>query len=422
MAQKNVRHLPDLLDTPDKRAAGMRALGIHVGRTPPPFEERVTFEAWLGTGTGYWGFLNLSGTLVVLAGGARLELRGGIPTVDVVRWIISVAMPAGAVFELRGGQPFVDVVPPGIFLPGGASFEVRGGQPTVDVLTWAHVVQMVAGAQLEVRGGVPTVELIGTGVVASGLVGHWRAALATGAGPGVNPSTTVWQDLTANDLDLTLHSMAYTATSGWAGAGTEGDPYRLQFLDASTSGTFPGQDGTSSYSDAAYCLDAPLLKPAKITVEIKLLFNAALSANAAAFPILLSKYEFGDNSGLAIFFEKAASKIFWRVYVNGAYRTVEASVAGWSVGSMHHLFGMCDGRYVRLYDGTTELGTAVDLGAGANYDITHGARPLVLAGVTSGTSPGTAIGGGWEGGIILARLYDRALSQSEREQNIAAGN
>jgi hypothetical protein len=422
MAQRTVRELRDLLDTPGKRAAALAALGLYVGRNPPPVEQRITYEQWLAGEPGYWLFQNLSGSVVVLAGGARLQLQGGIPAVEVVRWIQSVVMPAGAPFVLRGGEPTVEVVAQGVYPLGGASFALRGGQPTVDVLTWAHVIEMVAGAQIEVRGGVPTVELIGTGVVTSGLVGHWRAALATGAGPGVNPTTTVWQDLTANNLDLTLHSMAYTATSGWAGAGTEGDPYRLQFLDASTSGTFPGQDGTSSYSDAAYCLDAPLLKPAKITVEIKLLFNAALSANAAAFPILLSKYEFGDNSGLAIFFEKAASKIFWRVYVNGAYRTVEASVAGWSVGSMHHLFGMCDGRYVRLYDGTTELGTAVDLGAGANYDITHGARPLVLAGVTSGTSPGTAIGGGWEGGIILARLYDRALSQSEREQNIAAGN
>jgi hypothetical protein len=422
MAQRTIRELRDLLDTPGKRAAALAALGLYVGRTPPPVEERITYEQWLAGSPGYWLFQNLSGSLVVLAGGARLELRGGIPAVEVVRWLHSVVMPAGAPFLLRGGVPTVEVLEQGIFLDAGASFALSGGQPTVDVLTWAHIVQMVAGAQLEVRGGAPTVELISTGVVTSGLVGHWRAALATGAGPGVNPSTTVWQDLTANNLDLTLHSMAYTATSGWAGAGTEGDPYRLQFLDASTSGTFPGQDGTSSYSDAAYRLDEALLKPAKITLEVKLRFSAALSANASAYPALCGKYVYGDNAGFEIFFDKAGSTIFWRLYVNGEYRTVTASVAGWSVGSDHHLFAMFDGRYVRLFDGATELGTAVDLGAGANYDITHGIRPFVLAGETGGTAPGNVIGGGWEGGIILARLYSRALSQAEREQNIAAGN
>jgi hypothetical protein len=68
------------------------------------------------------------------------------------------------------------------------------------------------------------------GIVTDGLVLHYSAALATGSGPGINsPLTDPIQDLTAGNHDGDLQNFAGTEASGYGGAGTQGDPYRLSF-------------------------------------------------------------------------------------------------------------------------------------------------------------------------------------------------
>jgi hypothetical protein len=257
---------------------------------------------------------------------------------------------------------------------------------------------------------------IPSGYVTSGLVASWVASKATGTTPGVNPGTTVWQDLTANNLDLSLHAFNYSTASGWAGDGTGGDPYRLVFSDAGSAVNEGTADAGTSYPDALYAADHALLKPAKITVEIKFRLGSTIGSMTNAYPMIVSKNYYSEDSGFSLFFEKSSGNINWRVYANGAYRTVTYNASAWASGSDHHLFGTFDGRYARLYDGTTLLGQ-VDLGSGADYSITHGTRSFYVGGVWAGT--GTQIGNGWRGQPQAIRVYDRALSSTEITHNVA---
>lgn len=159
MAQRVPRQLRDLHGEVHQRPS-VADLGIYVGRSPPPADQRITFEQWLAGAAGYWGFLNLTGTLVALAGGARLNLRAEIPQVAVLRWLIAIGMPAGAVLSLRGGVPAVQTVLPSIEMPNGAALALTGGVPGVAIVTWAHLIGMVAGARFEARAGSPAVAVV----------------------------------------------------------------------------------------------------------------------------------------------------------------------------------------------------------------------------------------------------------------------
>jgi hypothetical protein len=84
----------------------------------------------------------------------------------------------------------------------------------------------------------------------AGLIVDFHAAKATGTGPGTNsPATTSWRNLSGSE-SLGLTGFGWITTSGWAGSGTEEDPYRLYFGDAddvaALSGTTLGADGAIS--------------------------------------------------------------------------------------------------------------------------------------------------------------------------------
>lgn len=95
------------------------------------------------------------------------------------------------------------------------------------------------------------------GVVTDNLVAEWVAKLATGTGPGTNdPQVTTWADLIGEN-DVTLYAgsggFAYTTSSGWAGAGTAGDPYCLVC------------DGTNDYGT---CASSVAPSDADFTIEL----------------------------------------------------------------------------------------------------------------------------------------------------------
>jgi len=58
------------------------------------------------------------------------------------------------------------------------------------------------------------------------------AKAANGTSPGINsPLTTTWTDTSGNGNNGTLTNFTGTTSSGWAGTGTSGDPYRVVFAD-----------------------------------------------------------------------------------------------------------------------------------------------------------------------------------------------
>lgn len=278
MAQRIVRTLGDLHGQVHQRPS-IADLGIYVGRSPPPAEQRITFEQWLAGTPGYWGFLSLSGTLVALAGGARLDLRPGIPQVEVARWLIAIGMPAGAVASLRGGVPTVYLVPEALEMPAGGPVELRGGVPAVDIAAWVHVVSMVAGARAEIRAGAPTVLAffdgglivdpsfeLDTGWTFSNSGAGCAAQRAQAGTPsGVTPAHAAWH--------------AYLSASGGA-------------TNAPKSGSAIQIQGTSELSGAQYRASTGRLS-LRAYVKSSLTTLGALTSEDAFVGVLVAAYDGG---------------------------------------------------------------------------------------------------------------------------------
>jgi len=237
------------------------------------------------------------------------------------------------------------------------------------------------------------------GIVQGNLSLYLEAALANGGvGPGLNsPLTTTFKDLSGLGNNGTLTNFGFTTASGWAGSGTSADPYRLVF------------DGTNDY------VAVPTLHACDdkvFTYEAWFMRSGAPSAT-------------GDVVGEA---NSASSNTYpyARIYIGTDGKphliVVDANVASVNIGgpasvcdgAPHHVVGTGDGTYARLYvDGALVAGpTALPPGSMATGWTTVG---------VSRQSSVPYYNYYLSGGLAVARIYDRTLSDAEVATNRAAG-
>ncbi|HBG07661.1 MAG: hypothetical protein A2075_09055 [Geobacteraceae bacterium GWC2_58_44] len=247
--------------------------------------------------------------------------------------------------------------------------------------------------------------------VASPLILNLNATKGDGANTPNGNTPTTWTDLSPSSLAMAL---------GYGGAAGDQTAMAQWYSGAIDYCTFPQTDDGGHLHGSIPTVAA--ICPAKITIELVLRFNTAVSGFNTDYPGLLMKYQgYGDNKGYGLFIEKATNTLFWRFYSNGAWRDSTPSIA--SIASdttnFHHICCGFDGRYSRVYLDGAELLNAgspwVDLGAGANYDILqHTTATLALGGTLNGSS---LWGAHSHLDVAALRIYNRMLSPAEVSAN-----
>ena len=238
--------------------------------------------------------------------------------------------------------------------------------------------------------GIPSL----AGIVSDSLVFHFLAANAkNGTAPGNNSDPTSTLDDLTGARDLTTHNYGWTTSSGWAGAGSEADPYRLVC------------DGDGDYSSGS-----ALAIPGNFTIEAWL--NAVGSAN---YQGVLSCYNGGGPSG---------SDPGWALYLSvgkprvemcdGSSHYVDSGGAGFGApdvrgdGLAHHYAIVYDGAHLHAYVD----GEITDTPVNATYGSGSPTGDLYL---------GYCWAGVLSAGIMAARVYAKALSAAEVAQNYGQG-
>jgi len=236
-----------------------------------------------------------------------------------------------------------------------------------------------------------TVTATKVSVATTGLVAEYVAALAVnGTSQGVNSPTPTgtWYDHTGNGDTGTLQTFAYTTSSGWAGSGTTGDPYRLQF------------DGGSDYVS---------LPDLGITEGSAWSFEAWFKCTNSGTVTLVGE---GDDSGTARTTLLVSGTVLGNGSVNDAggsgvpYGTVVVTGGGW-----HHGVATYDGTNLYIYtDGGDQQSAA---GPGGTFTSTH-----TYIGVRAFNGSADRY---FTDGIATIRIYNRCLSAAEVAANYNAG-
>jgi len=222
----------------------------------------------------------------------------------------------------------------------------------------------------------------------AGLVLDLNASMATGSGAGVNsPATTVWQDLSGNNLNATLNTFAYTTTSGWIGNGTSIDPYSLAY------------DGI----DDRVLLPNGLIIPHVFTMELWVKLNSLATQQT------LFRRAAGTGSGLFVLRMEGNTGVYAMYATIGAVASTTAATA--KAGVWQQVFAWCDSSYVYIQVDNGTVYKVADVALASQLPYNYG-----LAGV-GGISGATY----FSGSIATCRLYNRVLSDAERTQNYNAG-
>jgi hypothetical protein len=221
-----------------------------------------------------------------------------------------------------------------------------------------------------------------------GAVYEFHAARARlGSSPGVNsPLTTRAFDTSENGNHGTLTTFAGTTASGWAGAGTLADPYRLVFDGASDYVACPD---LGACEDGVYSYEGWFVAPASDVGYLPIVSEGAGADVPAAFLTVRLGAVMADSWGAGF---------ATRAYVHGPAVTE---------GTIHHAVMTSDASYLRLYVDGEEVGVAVTPLAAFNTNRT-------TVGMTFYDTKGV-------GSIFVARIYPFALSAAEVAQNYAAG-
>jgi hypothetical protein len=187
------------------------------------------------------------------------------------------------------------------------------------------------------------------------------------------------------------------AASGYAGAGTTADPYRL-VLDGNND--YVAVPAVHACDDKVFSHEAWFMYSGAPSA-LGCLIAEANAANAYTYP---NARIYIDTDGKAYFQAKDAS--------NSAITL--ASPASVCNGAWHHIVATADGTYARLYvDGVlTDGPTTLPAGSMTTGWTTVGA-------LRYGTTP--SITYYLSGGVAVARIYDRTLSDAEVAANRAAG-
>jgi len=226
------------------------------------------------------------------------------------------------------------------------------------------------------------------------LVAEWVAKLATGSGPGTNdPQVTTWVD-NVGSFDGTLTGFGYTQSSGWAGAGTTGDPYCLVFsgdndyVDCGDIG-----DGFSDYNFSIECW-----------------LSAGTPASNTGHPWSY-KNTANDSTRLDLLIDPSAVERFYMYNDAGTsdYNTLELPTTGW-----HHVVCL-------MPIGDANGHVYVDGSLQASYVAMSGAMTLDKFLMGALWFIGPAVAQFYEGKLATVRAYSSAMSADEIAANYAAG-
>lgn len=225
-----------------------------------------------------------------------------------------------------------------------------------------------------------------------------RGSAAGGAGPNSNAGAdkATWFDCSGNSRNVSLSNFDWSAQSGWAGAGTVGDPYRLIY------------DGAN---DTAAIVDSTWQEPSLITVEVW--FRRSETTTPYMGVIDKLSYATGFSAGYNIDFGSGTETGHVRFVLGdgtgGAVCVVGPYLAD---GLFHHVVGTWDGTTAKLYVDGALYATSVP----GRPVITPTAQDLRIGGdyPTSSTNP-------FSGEIAQARIYGAAISAGDVAGNYAAG-
>lgn len=257
------------------------------------------------------------------------------------------------------------------FGPYGQAFNVSGAQCQLDALLYDSDVAYVPG------------------IVTDGLVAHYQAERALlGTGPGVNsPLTTQFFDISGNGNHGTLTNFDADAADGYRGAGTLADPYRLLFDPA--SGDYVSLPLMGLCVDKDFTVELCGVMPSG-TVNEYLWSEKTATVNCASlrFP--------------------TATRVY-ALLSDGTTTKQVSSTASLTDGGQHTIAYTCSPTTLSLYVDGAATGTPQDVST-----------------LTMPTPTGHTIGSygtlmPTSAAIICVRLYNRALSLAEVQQNYAAG-
>jgi len=235
-------------------------------------------------------------------------------------------------------------------------------------------------------------------VVTSGLIAEFVGLIAkNGTAPGNNSDpTSVWDDTSPVANDLTLSNLSWTDTSGWDGDGSAGDPYSVA-TDADSSGV------TSTSSSYDLAVDTA------VTTEAWLYVPTAPTANKSILSVPAD-----GRRGFCMYLRSTGTLGFQRNNDATHYRYTSSGEAAVTSG-WHH--------FVCAYDGAGALRQYID---NALTDVTIGVSGTTTTHMTDpALTFAYATGGpGYLGAsyrVATIRIYNRALSTGEVDQNYAAG-
>jgi hypothetical protein len=254
--------------------------------------------------------------------------------------------------------------------PGGFG-EATLRLPAPSIVTARHSAATVPGAVLELLA----------------------AAAKDGLSPGVNsPLTTEFFDVSGNENHGTLTNFAGTTASGWAGSGTEANPYRLVF------------DGTDDYVSAP----AIAFGASPFTVEAWIIATGA-GTHHPIFGCWNGAYPVDTDPGYIVYLDTGQLRIRM---CDGAGNLGDPG--GWLLGcpdlrgaGLTHVLIVWDGTYIRAYVAGFETGNvAWAYGSGSP---------------TANTLIGKSHWGYYAGSLLALRAYPMALTPDHVAQNYAAG-
>jgi hypothetical protein len=236
-------------------------------------------------------------------------------------------------------------------------------------------------------------------IVSDNLIFHLHAGGATGTGPGTNsPSVTSWKNLVSGAANLALSAeFDYTATDGWAGAGSAGDPYHLHT-------TLQGSTYSQSYASVASHASFHPATTFTYEVWVKMADTPAAGDQMRYFDCHLG------NAGVDFYTGAEATDGNWRWGTGAGYAYTGTAVLvgqGWS-----HRVLTYNGTVGQAYtNGATDGGTTT-----AAYSAGTGLLALLTVGENS--TPGY-----YKSGAQLAamRIYSDVLTGAEVSQNYAEG-
>jgi len=220
------------------------------------------------------------------------------------------------------------------------------------------------------------------GVVPGMSVELHAARAHLGVSQGHNPgSETQFFDTSGSTNHGTLKTFAFTTASGYAGAGTSGDPYRLVFDGGSDYVALPD---LGACEDGVYAYECWAKHPSYAG-------NSVFMGEGANSGRL-------DIESRRVRFQVAGTST---VTINSADFTDDDAV--------HHMVAVADGTNMRLYvddvlkAGPTALPANIVASSSTNLGYVNGGRLKAAA------------------SILAARIYPFALSAPQVAQNYAAG-